>query len=253
LVDKRLKSNKLLPMINHLKVICVLGVSAFLATGCNLNMDPGGDDGGTAGNCLASVVSDVSGSQLPLNTNVTTPAGTGISSTVAEAFTIPAESRAVSKVTLKLDVVAPQNTYLSGAIHVAIYPDATFSTSGQASPTLPNLNAPYVDVSTGTAANSTSVSASSISPNGPQWYDFCFDGASGDGCSGNRGGVTFKPGQVYWIVISGAPAGGKSSFLEWRGNNAGSPNSVGEIQTSSGFLPVNTPSTSYNFDFKVGC
>jgi len=240
-------------MINKLKVICVLGVSAFLAVGCNLNMGPSGDDGGTDGNCLASSISDVSGSQLPLNSYVTTPAGTGISSTVAEAFTIPSESRAVSKVSLKLDAIVPQNTYLSGPIHVAIYPDATFSMSGQASPTVPNLSAPYVDMSSGTSANSTSVGASSISPNGPQWYDFCFDGASGDGCSGNHGGVTFKTGQVYWIVISGAPAGGKTSFLEWRGNNTGSPNSVGEIQTSSGFLPVNTPSTSYNFDFKLGC
>jgi hypothetical protein len=241
-------------MMNELKVICVLGVSAFLAVGCmSLNVDGSGNDSGTDGNCLASVISDVSGMQLPLNSYVTTPAGTGISTTVAEAFTIPSDSRSVSKVTLRLDAITPQNTYLSGVIHVAIYPDARFSTSGQASPTVPSLGAPYVDASTGTAANSTSVNASSISPNGPQWYDFCFDGASGDGCSGKLAGVTLKAGQVYWIVISGAPAGGKSSFLEWRGNNTGSPNSVGEIQTNSGFLPVNTPSTSYNFDFKLGC
>lgn len=241
--------------MNKSKVVCLLGISAFLAVGCNgitVGTD-GSNDGGSDGNCLASATSV--NTKLALNAAVSVPAGSGTSSTVAEVFVIRDQSRAVSKLTLLMDQVAPANTVLGGNIQVGIYPDSLIATSGQSQPSQPNLSAAYSDPTTGLRALSTSVSASSIATNlGPQWYDFCFDGASGDGCSGGRGQVTLNANQVYWIVISKAPAAGNVSYIDWYGSNVASPLSAGEIyENGSGFVPVNNPSTNFNFAFKLGC
>ena len=240
--------------MNHsLKTFGLLGVAAFLVTGCNgLNIDDGSgdDDGGTAGNCLASFTQG--STKLALDsTNV--PMGTGVPQ-AAEVFVINGSPRAVSKVTLMLDQVSPPNTNLSSAITVGIYSDELISTNGaQTSPTQPT-GSPYVDPTTGVVAISTSVSAASISTTrGAQWYDFCFNGASGNGCSGAGGQVTFNAGQIYWIVISGAPSAGTTSYLDWYGTGAGSNYSAGEIfSNASGFAPVNSSSV-FNFAFKLGC
>jgi hypothetical protein len=244
----------------RLTTTLLFGAAALIAGGC-APLTNGTTGVGTG--CVAAIVEDDPGSQVPINTpGVPLGAGTGSTSQLAEAFLVTA-TQVVPEVQIKLDVVTPAQSTLGASISVQLEQDTLTSTAGNASaPTTP-LGSP---VTSGTIVATQSIPASTVnaspssSSTNPAFYNFCFAGAIGVNCptpgiGATTAGVTLNAGQFYWIVVTTSAPGTATSFVEWRGTSTSTVDYLGYVFLNSlNWLPVKGAGTSnFNFDFKLGC
>jgi hypothetical protein len=187
----------------------------------------------------------------------------GTTTQLAQAF-LATTSATIPEISLKLDAVAPQGTTLSYSVTAQIQQDSLTTSSGTtATPTSPS----NVALASGAITATGSIPAASITASTsagstvPNFYDFCFVGASGVNCPAagtgtTTAGVTLTAGQYYWVVVTTTASGTSTAFVEWRATKTQTTGYAGfvNLNGSNNWLPINGfGTTNYNFDFKLGC